>query len=245
MKEDFNELEEFDFNDDDFQEIEDLEAELDDLSDDLEDSQISNNFNPRIIKAKKYKELKSHQVKFRHAKDLAKKVDLTESPRYDCIVSGNFIFGDFIEAFLVGKNIKITEMTIATLSMSRENIDSLVTLMQKGYVDNLNIIISDFFYSHERNNLIQYMYEALDVDDRFQLSVTSTHAKVYLLKTLGGKKIVIHGSTNMRTCGNIEHFTIEINESLYDFYRDFYKEIESRYKTINKTIGDRELKKLF
>lgn len=97
MKEDFNELEEFDFNDDDFQEIEDLEAELDDLSDDLEDSQISNNFNPRIIKAKKYKELKSHQVKFRNAKDLAKKVDLTESPRYDCIVSGNFIFGDFIE----------------------------------------------------------------------------------------------------------------------------------------------------
>lgn len=186
-----------------------------------------------------------NQVKFDNAKKLAKKTDLREGNRYDVIVSGNFVFGDYIEALLVNYNIKCTELTITTLSLNQENADSLAMLMEKGYIDKLNLVISIYFYGHERNNLMPYIYEKLDIDNRFQLAVASIHTKTVQMHTLGGKKIVMHGSANLRSSGNIEQFTIEINEDLYDFYQDMSENILDKYKTINhskkKSIRDKEL----
>ena len=37
--------------------------------------------------------------------------------------------------------------------------------------------------------------------------------------------MVIHGSANLRSSGNIEQFTIEENPELYDFYEDLFENI--------------------
>lgn len=97
--------------------------------------------------------------------------------------------------------------------------------------------MSAYFYSHERRGLIPYIYKRLDVENRFQLAVAGVHTKTCQFRTLGGRYVVMHGSANLRSCGNIEQFTMEENRELYDFYDG----IVERYKTINKQIRGNEL----
>lgn len=185
---------------------------------------------------------RSKNVKYKNAKELSKEIQIKENERYFCIIDGSFIFGDFIEAFIYERAMKVKELTLSTLSMSQENIDSFYNLMQNGYIEKLNIIVSDFFYSHERHNLVKYMYEKLDVDDRFQLSVCRTHTKICLFETEmnGGRKYIIHGSANLRSSDNIEQFMIEENKELYDFNYDFNKKIIDNFATVKKSLrGDK------
>lgn len=175
-------------------------------------------------------------VLYENAAKLAKELRVTKGMRADAFIAGSFIFGDFIEAFLVENHARAEHMTIATLSLSQENVDSLRTLMEKGYIGELNLVISVYFWGNERNSLIPYIYRELDIDNRFQLAVAGSHAKTVSFETLGGKKICIHGSANLRSSGSIEEFTIEENPALYDFYEEHYQRIIEKYKTINKPV---------
>ena len=193
-------------------------------------------FKNRYQKSKISKDLKPHQIKYSNALKLAKDIKLDTGIRYDVIVAGNFIFGDFIEAFITNNNAKCKQLTISTLSLDQNNVDSLVNLMEGNFVDELNLIISDYFFAHERKSLIPYIYDKLDIDNKFQLASAGTHTKIILFETLGGKKIVMHGSANLRSSSNIEQFTIEENKQLYDFHFEYHKRIIEMHKTINKDI---------
>ena len=157
-------------------------------------------------------------VLYENAVKLAKELKVKEGMRADAFIAGSFIFGDFIEAFMTTHNVGTKKMTISTLSMSEENVDSLRTLMEKGYVEELNLIISVYFWGHERHAMLPYIYEQLDIDNRFQLA------------------IVIHGSANLRSSGSIEQFTIEENPKLHDFYEEQFSKILDKYATIKKPI---------
>jgi len=80
----------------------------------------------------KLQALKHSQIMYENAMKLASEVDIREKQRHDVIVSGNFIFGDFIEAFVKHWNVKCLKMTISTLSLSQDNIDSLENLLRGG-----------------------------------------------------------------------------------------------------------------
>lgn len=175
-------------------------------------------------------------VLYDNAQKMAKELRLGFGERFDAFVSGSFIFGDFIEAYLTTQNACAKRMTISTLSMSQNNVDSLHTLMDKGYIEELNLIISVYFWGNERNSLIPYIYKQLDIDDRFQLAVAGIHTKTVNFETLGGRKIILHGSANLRSSGNIEQFTMEENPELYDFYEDHFNRIIDKYATIRKPI---------
>ncbi len=193
-------------------------------------------FGNRYIKAKKSKETKYNKLKFEKALDLVKAIDFKALDRVFCIVSGKFIFSDFLEAFITHNNILCEELIISTLSYSQDNIDSLKNLIDGDYVKKIDLIVSDYFYSHERHNLIKYAYKELDINNIFQLAVAGSHCKTYQFLTSGGKKIVIHGSVNMRSSDNIEQFVIEDNAELYDFNKEYQELIIEKYKTINKSV---------
>lgn len=195
-----------------------------------------NSLNNRYQKTKDATGYPDVMIKYANAKKLAKKIKIGSKDRYNCIVSGNFIFGDFIEAFIVENNAKCKNITISTLSMDQNNIDSLHNLIVGEFIESLDLIISDYFFSHERGNLIPYVYQELDIDNKFQLAVAGSHTKICLIKTLGEKHIVIQGSANLRSSNNIEQFTIEENRDLYNFYMEYHTQIIEEYKTINKNI---------
>lgn len=202
---------------------------------------VVSKFENRYIKPAKVKNIPYKKLKYDKAVDLVNKIDFEALDRVYCIVSGNFIFSDFLEAFIVENNILVEEMTISTLSYSQHNIDSLKALIEGDFIQKLDLIVSDYFYSHERTDLIKYAYKSLDIDDKFQLSAAGTHCKIYQFKTSGGKHIICHGSVNMRSSGNIEQFVIEDNKELYDFNKEYQDKIIERYKTINKSIRGNQL----
>lgn len=187
------------------------------------------------------KDIPERLLKYRFAEDLARSVVPEKGMRVFVVLDGSFIAGDFFEAWVVEHNLHIKKMTISTLSMSENNVDSLANILNAGYVDELDLIVSDYFYSHERQSLVPYIYKCLDIGNRFQLAAASTHCKLCLMETHNGSKVVVHGSANLRSSSNIEHLCIEESPMLYDFLLDSQVRIIERFKTINKSIRYNDL----
>lgn len=179
---------------------------------------------------------KTNIVEYENVEQLSQNIKIFKNERYYCLTDGDFIFGDFIEAFIRIRGMKVTELTISTLSLSQDNIDSLFFLMEDDFVENLNLIVSDHFFSYERNNLIEYMYNTLDFENRFQLSVCNNKSKIILIKTEddGGRKYTIHGSANLSSSNSIEQFSIEENEELYDYNKSLLDKLADEFETIDK-----------
>ncbi len=180
-------------------------------------------------------------MKYELAQQLAKDVTPEAGMRHFCFLSGRFIAGDFLEAWIVEHNIHVKDLTVSTLSMSEANIDSLANLINGGFVEKMNIVVSDYFFSHERHNLVPYMLKELDKEDRFQLAVCGTHCKLSLIETTHGNKVVIHGSANLRSSGNLEHICIEENKQLYDFNYQIQKSIIDKYWVVKKALRHEQL----
>jgi len=199
----------------------------------------------RYIKPKKIKPIKDRFIVFSNAQKMAAELTTEKNVRYFCVVSGNFIFGDIIEAFIIKHKLKVKHLIISTLSMSENNIDSLGNLIEWKILKKLDLIVSDYFYSHEKYQLIPYIYTELDNKDcDFQLSVCRSHTKITLLETECGKYFVFHGSANLRSSDNIEQFCIEENEDLFYFNKQWHEVLINEYKTINKhnkVIGGKKL----
>ena len=190
----------------------------------------------RYIKPPICKETPEIYLKYELAETLAKDLKPEKGMRAFCLINGTFIAGDFIEAFIVKHNIHVKRLTISTLSLSQNNVDSLNNLLEGGYVDELNLVVSDYFFAHERRGLVQYMYDVLDKGEKFQLAAAGTHCKLTMIETHDGLKITMHGSANLRSSSNIEHICIEEGEELYDFNYDVQEKIIEKYKTISKSV---------
>lgn len=202
---------------------------------------LNTNFKTRYVKPPKSKEIAEHNLAYGNAEKLAKSIKKLKDHRYFVVVNGSFIFGDFIEAFITLNNLHVKKMTISTLSLSENNVDSLANLLNGEFVDQLNLIVSDYFYSHERSNLVPYMYRELDKGNKFQLAAASTHCKLCIFETYCGHYVVIHGSANLRSSSNIEQFVIEESKELYDFNAAYQNRIINKFKTIKKSIRGNEL----
>lgn len=199
----------------------------------------------RYIQPHGCEEIDEWRVKYSNAEKFAKEIgELKAGSRIFALLDGKFIFGDFIEALIVQKNWEVEDLTISTLSMSQDNVDSLYNLINGDYVKSLNLIVSHYFFENERhpqNGLMPYLYEKLDINDCLQVAVASVHTKISMIKTACGKKIVIHGSANLRTSSNIEQIAIEHLPELFDDWHKAHHQIIERHKTINKAVRRTEL----
>jgi hypothetical protein len=167
-----------------------LNFDLDLFDEDLELDNFNLSFEQdtktRIVKPIYQKPIKEKNLVYEYAKDLSKNIPYEKNSRVYAIVSGNFYAGDLIEAFVYDNCLHVTEMTISTLSMNQNNVDSLSNLLSLGYVDKLNLIVSAYFYSRKKWKLIPYIYKHLDKNNKFQLSVARTHCKITTFETVNG-----------------------------------------------------------
>lgn len=195
----------------------------------------------RYVLPKLPKRPRSRAVKYDNASGLIADCGkaILDGERVDALLSGNFIYGEIFEALAVETGTPIEDLTISTLSIGQENVDSLHNMLETGFLGTLNIIVSDYFWSHNRHNA-KYIYEQLDIGDRFQLAVAGTHTKIALL-SMAEKKIVAHGSANLRSSRSVETVTIETNPDLYDFHMAWHKDILDAYATIKKPMRAQRL----
>ncbi|WP_085830433.1 hypothetical protein [Collinsella vaginalis] len=177
-------------------------------------------------------------VEYEHALDLAEGIELSDGYRAFAFVSGNFIFGDLLEAMVDLGRIAPRRVTIQTLSMSEENVDSLrnVIEMSPG-LESLRLILSVYFWGHERHpgGLVPYLYERLDLPDiEFDCAFASIHTKIATIETVAGHRIVMDGSANLRSSRNIEQMRIEVDPALHAHIESFADRVFAAYSTINR-----------
>lgn len=218
---------------DDFFDIDfgDLDFDLDDFT----FEETAPDTRTRILQPRIDTGILTQTVNFQHAMELAEKIDLSGQTRTYAWVSGAFIFGDIIEALWRRKNIDIKELSIVSLSISEENIDSWAGLLAQGNIERLNLVCSAYFYSHYKYDMIPYLYQQLGNDPRVQIAFGAYHMKIITLETHHGNTLTIHGSANARSSMNIEQIMVEPNNrELHDFNAKMIAEICDNYGTINK-----------
>lgn len=226
-----NELDDLTLPDIHLPETMEIDADLDftvddfDLLDDPEDK--------RILKPKMAKSAVYTSVDYTYARQMAEGVDLSPGSKTTVIVPGNFIFGDLLESLIIDRGIDADEMTISTLSISEDNIDSLKNIMLLRPDMRLTLILSGFFYSHYKHDLVPYIYQELDIDNKFQLAITNTHMKVALIHSKKGNCYTMTGSANLRSSSNLEQFDMEEGEERYMFFHKALTALAEKYKTIN------------
>lgn len=187
-------------------------------------------------------------VMYENAEEFVEQIDYSGKARTYAWISGNFIFGDICEALISRRNVRIKKLYIASLSFSQENIDSLknVMLLMGDELERLVLVLSGYQYSHEKFNLIPYMYEELDDGtDRFQVAFGAWHTKIITLETTLGNTITIHGSANLRSSRSIEQIMVEVNnKELHAFNAGIMESIARRFGTINYKAEKQRLRRI-
>ena len=188
----------------------------------------------------------SHKVLFESAEKFAQQIDLRENARTFAWVSGNFIFGDIIEALVMKRDMFPKNIFICSLSISQENIDSLKNvLIMCPELEKLTIVLSGYFYSHEKYGLVPYMYQELDDDsNKVQIAFGGYHAKVIAIETIYGNTLTIHGSANLRSSNSIEQVMVERGRDLYEFNAAIIEEIATKFGTINHNAPSNKIKRI-
>ena len=221
-----------------------LNAEVDEFDFDLdmfelEDDSAAPLSKTKYARVKRFK--RPRMAKYKYAVDLVKDIGTVEEGEHiNAIVSGNFIAGDLIEAYLFENKLIAEEIIIATLSMSRENVDSLKNIQDYRLNGVMGLIISDFFFSHERKAGIEDIIKNLS-DGKFALAVAGIHTKLTLIKTQCGQHIVIGGSANLRSSLNIEQITIDNCPIQYAFHREWMAEILNKYQANHSMLRREKL----
>lgn len=193
--------------------------------------------NVRILRPALEKKELTTRAAYENAETFAKQIDLSSGARTFAWVSGNFIFGDIIEALVTARRVGIRRLYICSLSISQENIDSLknVMLLMGDELERMVLVFSGYQYSHEKYNLVPYMYSELDDPlNRVQIAFGRWHAKLITMETVTGHTITVHGSANLRSSNSVEQIMVEVdNRELHDFNAEIMEDIAERFGTIN------------
>lgn len=215
----------------------DLKGIIEDDDDAAEKAPRGIELETRYIRQPLRNKLRADQVKYANAGRLARDIGiLREGERVDALIAGSFIMGDFIMAYLVENKLRADYMLVSTLSLSERNILSFAKLFEHGYLRQLDMMLSTYFFANEYHNLIRYLYRELDKDNHFQLAVSDIHTKITIFHIPDVGKFVIHGSANLRSSQNVEQICVENNPELYDFYADAFTKVIDVHKTIRKPI---------
>lgn len=223
--------EEDDDEDPDFE----LDFDLDDFAPAImEDKRPTRIMKPRIdLRAIK------HHVAFTNAEEFVQKIDLSPGARTFAWLNGNFVFGDILEALIMERNLLPKNIYLSTLSISQENIDSLHNIVTHtpGF-EHLYMLVSGYFYSHEKFGLIPYLYDQLDVCDKTQIAFGNYHGKILAVETQRGNTLVIHGSANLRSSNSIEQIMVECNDDeLFRFNATIIRDLCNKFGVINHEVA--------
>lgn len=195
----------------------------------------------RYLQPKVYENVVSQPVVFGKCKEFVASLpqDLSDAHVF-AFVSGNFIFGDVLEALVASKRLQPRRITVQTLTMSENNIDSLYNVIRLSpHLEHLRVIVSAFWWAknHRKGQLVDYLYETLDVDDKLDVAFAALHSKIITVEDVRGFHLVIDGSANLCSSRNIEQFRIEADDGLYQFIDQFCDRVMDAYATINHDVA--------
>lgn len=168
-------------------------------------------------------------VSYANAVKLAKDIQLKKGETCYINLTGKFIFGDFIGAFIQENHLEVKELTIVSLAGNIEIYGLLVALIERGWVSKINLVLSEYTIATDKKHnpkAIEFLQKSKEkYKNKFNLYSGRVHAKLVLIKTKQGGHVTMHGSSNLRSSQSIEQLIIQENKQLYDFNYQFYKSL--------------------
>ncbi len=143
------------------------------------------------------------------------------------LISGDFIFCDLLTR-IVERLGPPAKLTIATLSLSMPNLDSLVAMLTACPDLRFHLVLSHYFQS--TNKEIFTALERLVMEtfpDRAELTIGRSHAKIAVYDYADRDPIVIETSANLRSSSNLEQLAIFRGRELADFHLAWIEEFRA------------------
>jgi hypothetical protein len=144
------------------------------------------------------------------------------------IMSGFYDLMHLLVVFLERFGSPCNTMRIATLSMSRRNVQELATLYDSGKVSRLDLLTSDFFRRHDDDIFSELVTEFHARGQR--VAAARSHCKVVTLLLDDGRRYVASRSPNLRTNKNLEQLTLSRDAELFGFYDGWLSDMVSAHE---------------
>lgn len=120
---------------------------------------------------------------------------------------------------------RIEELTIATLSFSRRNIESLCALVDAGKINAVSLLCSHYFKNTTPDLYTLAETEFAKRPDRARFLSIRTHAKILAVRLTDGRTATCESSANVRSSKNCEQLSIFGDPQLYAFHRGWIAEL--------------------
>lgn len=140
------------------------------------------------------------------------------------IVGQSFAGFDLLPSFLDLTGAKrFDQLYMTTLGFSRDNLAQLELMIDAGKITakNLRILCGDFF--RRADSGIWDVGKLLAKERGFTFKSYRNHTKL-ILASIAGKRYVVESSANLRSCQNIEQFTITQSPELFAFHSEWIDE---------------------
>ena len=169
-----------------------------------------------------------------NAEALARHIDWQRD--YIALVSGAFVFGDFLELLLYVHDLQPTAVYITTLGMSENNADSIVNMTDYLGAEKVNLIASHYFEGVERHKLVPYLereFSGRPID----IAVLQSHCKICLIRSPKGDGVIC-GSANLSSSNNVEQFTIMHDPAAISYLQARLDNVMERFTVFRGLAGE-------
>jgi hypothetical protein len=161
---------------------------------------------------------RAHRRRFASLQAAAEALDVLpdEGESLHAIMSGCYDLMHLLVALLQRFHSPCNKMGIATLSLSRRNVQEMVALYDDGKVRQLDLLTSDFFRKHDDDIFAELVTEFQARGQR--VAAARSHCKIVTMYLEDGRRYSLEGSPNLRTNKNLEQFCLSRDPDLHAFY---------------------------
>jgi len=167
-------------------------------------------------------------IHYQKIKNLDKELQRLPNPEEFFFLQSASSFNGFTFIPLIGKNETIQHLHASTYSISKNVIDALIQLHDKGIIETITLIISDSLIKRNPKT-IDYLNALIKNRANFTVIYSWVHAKVCIAKTKSNFYI-IEGSGNWSSNAQYEQYIFANSKGVYDFRLLLFTESNLRNK---------------
>lgn len=141
-----------------------------------------------------------------------------------CVMKGNYHAWDLVPAILqLAAPATITRLLVATLGFNKSNAAELIELYDAGQIKAVDFICSCYFKSTCEGEF-EFLHAALTARGQ-RIAAVRSHAKILGFELSDGRALVIESSANLRSCRNVEQFSLTHDRELLEFHRSWIDQL--------------------
>lgn len=172
-----------------------------------------------------------HMVKLQAARDAAQSLPQGEGESVHWLLLGFFDPVHLITAILEQYG-HCKSLRLATLSLSKRNVDLFCGMLDNGMVDRISVLTSTFQFRMDAD-IYDHLHSELTARGQ-RVGAAVNHNKLALFDLADGRKFVMEGSANLRSCRSIEQVALHGSVALHDWYAEWFDDTLTRFLSLRE-----------